>query len=189
MNCEWKELKTIKDCCAFREEFFTEEFLKYVFIFTKLSNSIFYFLSLFRKEGFIKALIDIAVPNKCYPSNAMKILAENGLQEEYNAYQTELNQIIKKAMQNGGKELRKINPALMTSLQVIMSGDGNDVQNEVGEGELPMAVMRDRKFITKFMEKEYEKEVVLPNVDGLFGGEPCIRMSDNSKTKIEFQLS
>ena len=119
--------------------------------------------------------------NKCYYLACLKILAENGLRDEYTAFKAEVIKKLKESIKQ-----KSDYPALPYSImefsslqEFLQPGSGNDLAESV-RGVLVGAWSRDRQMLVNFHQSKTVRMAKLPNLDGLYGGRPCVRTTDKS---------
>ena len=118
--------------------------------------------------------------HKCYYLASLKILAENGLQDEYTAFKKEVIKKLEQSIQQKSNIPFPYSIMQFPSLQEFLNpSSGNDLAEEL-RGLLEMSWFRDRKMLVNFHQSKTVRMARLPNLDGLYGGRPCVRTTDKS---------
>ena len=125
--------------------------------------------------------------HKCYYLACLKILAENGLKNEYTAFKDEVMKKLEESIKQKSETPFPYSIMQFSSLQEFLNpSSGNDLAEEL-RGSLEFSWIQDRYMLVKFHESKTVRMAQLPNLDGLYGGRPCVRTTD--KSKIPFKNS
>lgn len=117
---------------------------------------------------------------KCYFSFVLKVLAVNGMAREYNDFKDELVAILKKSMDEHNDFQLPWSVNEFKTLRPIMRSR-EDLHRSV-KGQLSNGWNLDRDILVKFHQSINVKVAIVPNLDGFYGGKPCVRSSDESNT-------
>ena len=120
----------------------------------------------------------------CYPSLVMTAIVESGRPiKESDAFMKGINTMIKEAREkdefDAYPDYWKEVPALK-----IYAGKPEDDQIKTLQRRLAQAWPADRDEIIRLTKKITRKRAIVPNLDGQFGGEACIRPSDKKQLTI-----
>ena len=154
LNCGWEEPECPKDCEQEQDEYFA-----------KTKNQI-------EKEL------------HCYNSKVVQQIVEAGRDlTEVDAFIKNVNTMIEQS-QKQGEDAFPDSWKMVPSLK-IYAGKAEDGSTEKHlQKLLPMAWVWDRELIIKLTQKITRKMAIVPNLDGQFGGKPCVRNSDKKKLTI-----
>ena len=154
LNCGWEEPECPKDCAKEQEEYFA-----------KTKNEI--------EKKFL-----------CYHSNVVQEIVETGRElPEVDAFIKDVNSMIEKSREQGEDafpDTWKMIPSLK-----IYAGKAEDGSTERHlQRVLISAWVLDRMKIILLTHKVTRKMAIVPNLDGQFGGDPCVRNSDKKRLTI-----
>ena len=93
-------------------------------------------------------------------------------------------------MQKGTQEIKTNCQRYLENIYCLTDFFQDDIREELSEDQgLKAAVMADETILKKFLENKDTRAPHLPNLDGLFGGVACQRITDKSIiTKASFIL-
>ena len=116
--------------------------------------------------------------NRCFYLASLKILADNGMKKEYNAFKSEVIRYLKLCIEMNSEYEMPMSIREFSSLRRFFRSR-NDLARSLRRS-LNFAWMSDFDILLSFHKSETVRLARLPNLDGLYGGKPCIRSVDKS---------
>ena len=116
--------------------------------------------------------------NRCFYLASLKILADNGMKKEYNAFKSEVIRYLKLCIEMNSEYELPMSIREFSSLRRFFRLR-SDLARSLRRS-LNFAWMSDFDILLSFHKSETVRSARLPNLDGLYGGKPCIRSVDKS---------
>ena len=116
--------------------------------------------------------------HKCYYLGSLGILANNGLKKEYHAFKSEVMKYLKRCIDMHSEYELPWTIMDFHSLNKLLRSR-NDLARALRKS-LMFAWMNDYDILLNFHKTEEVRMARLPNLDGLYGGKPCVRSTDKS---------
>ena len=116
--------------------------------------------------------------HSCYYLGCLEILANNGLKKEYDAFKQEVLKYLELCKKANSEYKLPWTILGFPSIRKILRSR-NDLARALRKS-LMFAWMNDYDMLLNFHKSETVKMARLPNLDGLYGGKPCVRSTDKS---------
>ena len=155
-NCTWEEPESVEDCETLQEEYFADKEKR-----TELEHQY-----------------------HCFNSQVVEQIVQSGVSPDVaDNYIKNVNEMIEKSREQGIDAFPEIWKEVPSLKKYAGPADDGTPEDHL-KRTLNSAWTLDRDMIIKFTKKTTRKMATIPNLDGTWGGEACLRNSDRKKLSI-----